>query len=245
MIFDTAAPAFLPDTTHPNLQPPVCRFEVIAHTRTGLVQSVARTAPGVGPFLAAFAVIARGAVLETTHGQVAIEDVTPGDRIMTSSGRVEQVNWRGSVTLDPGAMPEPLSLTRVPVDAYGPGRPATDTLFGPGAIRVHRAASVCARLSAKAVLSPLAEFADDGAMFPITPRAAVEFFQLGFARQSGLLIGGVEVASLYAAQPGLDRMTPTTRAAYQSLFPQFLHVEAAGRALGPTLSREELEQMAA
>ncbi len=244
MIFDSASSISSPARPDPMPYAPDCVFEVLAQTRASAIQSVTRSAPASALFLRAFAVVGRGAVLETARGDVAIEDLMPGDRVMTSSGRAEALTWRGSVTLDPETS-EDLRLTRVPVDAYGPGRPATDTVFGPGAMRVHRTTTLCARLGASAVMSPLVDCADEGAMIPITPVAPVAFFQLGFARQCGLKIGGVEIASLFAAQSGLDRIAPATRATYLSLFPQYLHFKAAGRAMGPTLSNDEIDQLAA
>ncbi|NKB27732.1 MAG: hypothetical protein GKR99_09320 [Rhodobacteraceae bacterium] len=244
MIFEDVSSIFAPTRANPVSQPPACQFDVQAQTRTGEIKFVTKTAPASDQFLRAFAVIGRGTVLETRRGVVAVEDLMPGDRVMTASGRAEILNWCGSVTLDPARLPG-FGLVRVPVDAYGPGRPATDTVFGPGAMRVHRSPAVCARLRASAVLSPLVECADEGAMIPIAPTAPVTFFQLGFSRQTGLNVGGMEVASLFAAQPGLDQIIPAIRAPYLSMFPQYQNVGAAGRAMGPTLSRAEIDQLAA
>lgn len=94
-------------------------------------------------FEAAFTAFARGALVETVQGLVAIEDLLPGDSLRTVGGEAMPVLWIGSTTVTARRdLPSerPVTLHRIAADAFGPNRPMTYLVTGPAA-RLRQATS--------------------------------------------------------------------------------------------------------
>jgi hypothetical protein len=110
------------------------RFEMLWAAENGDVLDRQVSAPALPVFEDAFSAFARGALIPTEHGPVAIEDLLPGDRIETVGGDFLPIKWIGSMQLDAqgtrakGAAPE--CLYRLMADSFGYGRPAPDLLLG-------------------------------------------------------------------------------------------------------------------
>jgi hypothetical protein len=112
------------------------RYEIAYLDPQGHVGCETRLAPAIPEIENAFCALARGSVVATTEGPVAIEDIVPGMVALTAEGREETMTWIGSMTLFPAnAMPgmTPRRLVRVTGDAFGVGRPMPDLILGPSA----------------------------------------------------------------------------------------------------------------
>lgn len=218
------------------------RYEVSAITESGALREFSVDGPAGGAFLETFGVIARGAILNTPRGETAIEDLGPGDKVLTSTGRAERILWRGAMLLNPAGPDTDARLIRAPADSFGPGRPATDTVFGPAAQRVLRSPHLCGPIGAEAVRVPLSAGLEDGTLIAIYPVAPIHLFQLGFQRQHGVIVSGIEVASLLPQTAQLIKMSDQDARAFVSLFPQFANLTAAGRAIGPQLAHDHAER---
>ncbi len=59
------------------------RYEVVHLTPNGDIDEFSRTAPAHRAFEDSFGSLARGALLKTDRGVVAIEDILPGDKVKT------------------------------------------------------------------------------------------------------------------------------------------------------------------
>ena len=90
------------------------RYEMSWLTPDG-VESGTRIAPAAAPFEEAFAAFARGTLIATEDGPVAVEDLVPGQQIVTADGASETLLWVGSMTLFPksSAEVEPARLIRL------------------------------------------------------------------------------------------------------------------------------------
>ena len=125
---------------------PMRRYHMSWLAPNGDIDSGSMTAPAVPLFEKTFNAFARGALIPTPMGLVAIEDLFPGDSVLTVDGTVEQIDWIGSMVLDlhgkraPNAKPE--RLYRITSDAFGLGRPSPDLLLGAGALYCPQAGQV-------------------------------------------------------------------------------------------------------
>ena len=116
------------------------KYEAAFLAPNGDMRTVTRLAPASLTFEMPFMAFARGTLMATPSGPVAIEDVQPGLELSTLNGRAQRVLWKGSTTIVPGAPgqnPEAAALARIPADAMGLSRPSHDLLLGCGA-RVYR-----------------------------------------------------------------------------------------------------------
>ena len=117
---------YLPKGARPAPRPPrpsfmTRRYEVTWLTAEGHLESTTRTAPALPEFEEAFSAIARGTLIETTQGFVAVEDLEPGMVAVTAEGRRETITWIGSMTLFPAnTVPglAPAAMTRITADAF-------------------------------------------------------------------------------------------------------------------------------
>ena len=77
----------------------------------------------------AVSAFARGTLLQTVSGPVAIEDLDPGEMVETVDGPPALVTWIGSTMMvphAPGQSEEMTQLVRIMCDALGLGRPMPD-----------------------------------------------------------------------------------------------------------------------
>lgn len=89
-------------------------------------------APATPLFEEACTAYARGTLIPTVRGPIAIEDLLPGDYVESSLG-AQPVTWIGSTTYVPGIPDDATtlaSLARITSDSFGPGRPMVDVLVG-------------------------------------------------------------------------------------------------------------------
>ena len=68
-------------------------YEIAALREDGSLYIGQDKAPALPLFESAFSAFARGTLILTTQGEVAIEDLQPGDMIATSSGEPAQLIW--------------------------------------------------------------------------------------------------------------------------------------------------------
>jgi hypothetical protein len=75
----------------------------------------------------------RGTRIRTAQGEVAIEDLREGDRVVTAAGAMRPVRWIGyrTVQCDKHPAPETVWPVCVSADAFGPGLPRRDLWLSP------------------------------------------------------------------------------------------------------------------
>jgi hypothetical protein len=95
------------------------------------VASVGVTSDGVNTFITAC--FARGTRIATARGCVPVEQLAPGDLVLTVSGRLSPIAWLGHRTLDLGrhARPYDVMPVRVRAGAFAEKVPARDVILSP------------------------------------------------------------------------------------------------------------------
>ncbi|MHA6325374.1 Hint domain-containing protein [Roseivivax sp. CAU 1753] len=183
---------------------------------------------------------ARGTLLQTVGGPVAVEDLVPGDYIQTGTG-AEPIHWIGSTNYVPRVEDSQSILTtlyRVTAGAFGPEAPGSDMVFGPGARVLIRREAFRAVIGHDAVFVPLADFADGERVIPIQPGGAVQMFHIALRDHGTLRLGALEMESYH---PGLGvrrALGPAALENYMALFPNLSRIEDFGDLTYPRTSRE-------
>lgn len=224
----------LPTTnTRPAIEPvrratPLMRKFEIAVLRPDLsvdfMQVVAPAAPLFEECASAFA---RGTLIDTVRGPVAVEDLIPGDYIQTALGP-EPITWIGSTTYIPHRADDATlltSLTRITADAMGLGHPPMDLLLGPAARMVVRHAKLKTLLGQEAVLALVADYIDGDRFLDVTPAGTVQLYHLMVRRHTLLKVGGVEVETFHPGNGASQQLGAKTRELFMSMFP---HLETLG-----------------
>lgn len=199
----TAHPAhtILPRASHDPSQEGGLRqrkYQSLWQTADGQQRETEQSAPALPLFDAAHSAFARGTLINTLQGPVAVEDLLPGDAVMTAAHGALPVLWIGSMTLSPDPNgPACARLTRIMSDAFGMGRPMMDFMAGPGARILTRPRNLRGVSGSDQVLTPAHALADGQHAFTITPPCPVTLYHLCLRRHSVITANGLEVESFH------------------------------------------------
>ncbi|MEL6957798.1 MAG: Hint domain-containing protein [Pseudomonadota bacterium] len=220
------------------------KYEVAHLLPNGDLDIFSRLAPAHPAFEDSFASLARGTLIKTDRGTVAIEDILPGDRVKTVTEDFQTVEWRGGITLVPGAQnhdPAMGRLIRMSADALGIGRPMPDLLLGPSARLHHRSPTLERVTGHKAALVPASDMIDGVNIITVTPQTAVQVFQIGFAGHQRFAANGVEVDSQHPGARHMFGLRGDMLNLYMSLFPLKESLDDFGDLLHPRMSLQNLD----
>jgi hypothetical protein len=220
------------------------RYEIAYLTAAGDVACATRIAPAMPEIEEAFSAFARGTVIATTEGPVAIEDIVPGMEALTAEGRSERITWVGSMTLFPNCtIPgvSPAKMTRITADAFGIGRPMPDLVLGPCARLLLRDARSRLATGVASSYAPARCFVDGVSIIEVTPVAPVTVFHLVLERQGSIRAAGLEIESFHPGGDLYDRFDPQLAAEFLGLFPHLRGFAEFGPMAHPRLSAREVE----
>jgi len=191
-------------------------YDVEALRPDGSVTRRRLGAPATPAFEAAFSAVARGTLIATTKGQVAVEDLTPGMKLLTNERGPSPLMWIGAMTLPPrpAGRDEDTRLIRVMADAFGIGRPMPDFLTGPGARILKRNGA-----QADMVLTPFLDLVDGNGVIAINPPSSVRLFHLGLRRHATITAAGLTIETFHPGPAFERQMTADMLERFMSFFP--------------------------
>ena len=220
------------------------RYEVSWLAADDSVQSAIHVAPAIAEFEEAFSAFARGSVIATSDGPVAVEDLVPGMEVVTGDNAVERIMWIGSMSILParlGARIETATMTRITTDAFGMGRPTPDLQLGPWARLLLQDARCKAATGASAAYAPVRSFMDGISIIEVTPFAPISAFHLALERHGSIRAAGLEIESFHPGGNLSDRLDPQLAAMFMSLFPHLRSAAEFGPLAHPRLSPSQAE----
>ncbi|MCM2563301.1 Hint domain-containing protein [Lutimaribacter sp. EGI FJ00015] len=196
------------------------RVDIAWLRRNGDIALATQAIPAVPIFEDCFAAFAHGTLIQTQLGPVAIEDILPGDQVLTLDHGTQPVLWRGSLTCVPSNQDRCRSLTRVTADGFGIGRPARDLLIGPGGRILRQAPRGLAGAGCAQALVSVSSLQDGASVIAVSPPGPAQLYHLCLPVHAVLRAGGLDMESCH---PGISlRSTlPDSRALAQflALFP--------------------------
>ncbi|MDX2482394.1 MAG: Hint domain-containing protein [Pseudodonghicola sp.] len=215
-------PAALRARSRPQLR----RYEVSVLAANGDIIDSRHIAPALPLFETAFSAFTRGSQIETEAGPIAVEDLLPGDRILTRDGITRTLMWKGSTQIVPGrpdAKGRYHPLVRIMADSFGMQLPMTDILAGPAA-RILKTPGHLRELAGNApLLTPVREFLDGNHVIETAPPTAVQLYHLCLERHSVIRVAGLEFETYHPGTNALRLVSPTMRDVFLKLFP---HISA-------------------
>jgi len=221
------------------------RYEAAWLTPQGDIETSTRLAPATPLFEEAFSALARGSLIQTEFGPVAVEDLQPGTRVLTAEGRSETVTWVGSMMAYPRATtPHPddqVTLTRITAESLGLGRPMPDLMLGPRARICLRDTRLRAQLGLEAAYVPARAFVDGVGVIELTPVAPVPMFHVVLARHGSLRVAGLEIESYHPGEGIAEMIAPRMLSLFAALFPQMSTLAGFGPLAHPRLTRFEVD----
>lgn len=183
-------------------------------TAIAAARLMVRVAPDVsmapGPFRGSVICLAPGGCIETPGGQRRIEDLVPGERVLTCADGPQEILWTGRRRMTGArlfAMPH-LRPVRLRAGALGPGLPNADLCVAPQ----HRV-----RLRAGADPVAVTDLVD-GRSVRVEP-GSQEVIQILIARAQVIRVNGLELESLPPSLSLVDSLDPSFCAALSKAAP--------------------------
>ena len=201
-------------------------------------------APAIPEFEEAFSSFARGTVIATTDGPVAIEDLVPGMEALTAEGRTETIMWIGSMTLFPSRASLGLQaskITRITAEAFGVGRPTPDLMLGSSARLLLRDARSSSIAGAEAAYAPAASFIDGVSIIEVSPATPITVYNLVLRRHGSLRAAGLEIESYHPGSNLADRLDAQLSSLFLSLFPHVRSFVEFGPMSFPRMTSADVE----
>lgn len=220
------------------------RVEVACLAPNGDIRDFTRIVPALPAFEGAFAAFARGTILATDRGHIAVEDLWPGDALRTVEDGFQQVLWKGSTLLIPcarGQDPVMGHLTRIAADALGIARPAQDLVLGPCARLAHRAPGIERLVGTSAALIPARDFIDGCNIVEVTPPSPVQTYHVALPGHFRILANGVEVESYHPGPAQILGLRSDMLDLFLSCFPHVAGLEDFGTTCLPHLRLGDLD----
>ncbi|MHA6264962.1 Hint domain-containing protein [Arenibacterium sp. CAU 1754] len=207
-------------------KPQLRRYEVSSLLPNGNIAETRHIAPALPLFEDAFCAFSRGTMIQTSQGPVAIEDILPGDEVITAQGDAQPLLWKGSTTIVPGR-PGPqgrnMHLTRIMADSFGMQRPMSFVVTGPSARLLYTPEHMRGVAGGIQMLTPVREFIDGNNVIETAPPTAVEMFHLCLKTHSTICIGGLEFETYH---PGEDAGKIVNHSLRSLFLTMFSHVDS-------------------
>jgi hypothetical protein len=193
----------------------------------------------------AFSAFARGALIETPDGPVAIEDLMPGDYVRTTRGKPAQIVWIGSATFAPVVLGQRLPLVRIMADTFGPSRPESFVTVGPAARILQTPPHLRGYSDGEELLTPASAFVDNVNVIKVTPPTPVRLFHMCLSRHAAVDVGGVAMETYHPGSAALRSVSHAQRDFLMNLFPRISHVTDFGPLAHPRAPEDAHEYSAA
>ena len=235
-----------PASTTPKAQ--LRRYEVSSLLPNGDVSQTRHIAPALPMFEDAFCAFTRGSLVETPQGPMAIEDLLPGDQVLTQNGESETVLWKGSVTLIPGredSRGRMRPLTRIMADTFGMQKPMSGVIAGPAARLLGTPAHLRHLHGGQPILTPVHEFQDGMGVIETLPPTPVELFHICVARHSVIRVDGLQFETYHPGVNAVRTISHSLRSVYLNLFSHIESLNDFGPLLLPRAGDGEIDALTA
>lgn len=192
-------------------------------------------APAIPLFESAFSAFARGTLIQTTKGEVAVEDLQPGDMVGTSTGTPAKLIWVGSSSFIPADAGRRMPLIRIMADSFGPNRPASFITVGPAARILHTPHHLRGDAGDNQMLTPAHEFVDGVNVIEVVPPTPVRLFHICLTRHAAIKVGGIGMETFHPGGEALRSVSHSLRDRFLGMFPRIGHASEFGPLAHPRI----------
>lgn len=194
------------------------RYEITWLGENGLPDSMIMSAPAIPIFEQAFSAIARGSLVQTPDGPVAVEDLQPGMEVDTITGQPEQVRWIGSMTITPNVDQSSQTrshLYRIRQGDFGISMGMPDLVLGSGARIMRRNIEH----NPDARLTNIDSLQDGQSVIRVAPLSPVRVYHLGLTGHRLIRVNDVIIETYHPGEDALYHMPDDTYRQFLPLFP--------------------------
>ncbi|MBD3664334.1 Hint domain-containing protein [Sulfitobacter sp. TSTF-M16] len=220
-------------------QVPTRSYEVAALRADGSVFIGQDRAPALPFFESAYSAFARGTLIQTADGEVAVEDLQPGDMIQTSTGEPAQLIWIGSSNFVPADAGRRMPLIRIMPDSFGQNRPSSFLTVGPGARVLHTPHHLRGEAGGTQMLTPARALVDGVNVIEVVPPTPVRLFHLCLTRHAAIQAGGIEMETFHPGANSARSVSHSMRDRFLGMFPRISHMTDFGPLAHPRAPEQD------
>ncbi|TRD15522.1 Hint domain-containing protein [Palleronia caenipelagi] len=164
----------------------------------------------------------RGTLIRTFDGDRPIEELVPGDRVLTLDFGYQPLKWIGGRVLSRQMLDQHPRLTpiRIRAGALGPGLPQADLLVSPQHRILVRSAIALRMFGTAEVLIPANKLLVLPGIDIAEDASGVEYIHMLFDRHQVVFSNGAPSESLFTGPQALKAVSPEARAEIQAIFPE-------------------------
>lgn len=170
---------------------------------------------------------ARGTLIETDNGLVAVENLYQGSFVLTKDSGFQPIRWIGSKTVTTQELVEypDLRPIRIRQGALGNGCPTNDLVVSPQH-RVLISSKIVARMFIdKEVLVAAKHLCEIDGIAVETDLTEVEYFHFMFDEHEIVYSDGAETESMFTGKEALKSIGAAARSEIFNLFPELLSID--------------------
>jgi hypothetical protein len=181
--------------------------------------------------------VLRGTLIATQRGEIPVEDLQAGDRVVSRDRGLATVRWIGILEVDSHLTSEEAPV-KIPRGALGRNVPIRDLYVAPDQRLWLRGAAFKDLFASHEVLIPARHLVGWHGISQVTYVPDAEYHLVLFDQSEIIVADGLQVESVH---PGgsLDAFACTARDAMIALFPELTHLAGAGGAPRRRLDRTE------
>ncbi|MEP2532324.1 Hint domain-containing protein [Shimia sp.] len=170
-----------------------------------------------------------GTKIATKRGEVAVEELRPGDMVVVRDGGLAPIRWIGSYTATArGSAFEKSAPIRIPRGAMGRGVPTRDLYVSPNHRVWMRDASFEVLFDDREVLVPAKQLVGWKGIEQVSYVPQPEYFHILFDRHQIIISDGMQTESFHPGELTFDQFENETRDELLRLFPELIELAAHG-----------------
>ncbi|PSL16573.1 Hint domain-containing protein [Shimia abyssi] len=181
-----------------------------------------------------------GTKIATKRGEVAVEDLRPGDMVVVRDGGFAPIRWIGSYRANArGAGFEKSAPVRIPQGSMGRGVPARDLYVSPNHRIWMRDASFEVLFEEREVLIPAKQLVGWKGIEQVSYVPEPEYFHILFDKHQIILSDGLQTESFHPGELTIDQFEHEARDELMRMFPDLLDLAAYGETARRCLKSHE------
>ncbi len=171
----------------------------------------------------------RGTLIATRHGEIAVEDLRPGDMVVVRDGGFAPIRWIGSYRANArGAGRTKCAPVRIPQDAMGRGVPARDLYVSPNHRIWMRDPSFEVLFEEREVLIPAKQLVGWKGIEQVCYVPEPEYFHLLFDQHQIIMSDGMQTESFHPGELTFDQFEHEARDEILRMFPELIELAVYG-----------------
>ncbi|WP_415183375.1 Hint domain-containing protein [Phaeovulum sp.] len=168
--------------------------------------------------------VQRGTLIKTAHGEVAVEELEPGDQVLTLDSGYQPIRWIGSRKLGRSDLDHAPALRpiRIGKGALGPDSPVRDLIVSPQHRVLLSGWKAELYFGAPEILVPAKSLVNDIDIRVARDIDDVEYFHVLFDRHEIMMTNGAPTESFFPGDYVLDELNTAVLDELTAIFPDLL-----------------------